>query len=59
MYVFHVCYSVFIVLLLCFPVMFLIGLLPQVNTFSMFVLEQVEIHIFGGNGECLPETFLC
>ena len=25
------------------------GLLPQVNTFTMYVLEQVEMHVFGGS----------
>ena len=36
--------------ILSFPIIFLFGLLPQINTFSMFVLEQLEIHVFGGNG---------
>ncbi|CAF4245156.1 unnamed protein product, partial [Rotaria magnacalcarata] len=26
-----------------------LGLLPQINTFFMYVLEQIDIHIFGGN----------
>ncbi|XP_032882712.1 pecanex-like protein 1 isoform X3 [Amblyraja radiata] len=34
---------------LCFPVIFFIGLLPQVNTFVMYLCEQFDIHIFGGN----------
>ena len=48
------------VFLLCFPLIFTWGLLPQVNTFTMYVLEQIEMHIFGGNGEytsltsCMP-----
>ena len=35
--------------ILFFPLIFVLGLLPQVNTFSMYVLEQIDIHIFGGN----------
>ncbi|KAI8505516.1 hypothetical protein Bbelb_167050, partial [Branchiostoma belcheri] len=37
------------VLLLCFPLVFVLGLLPQCNTFAMYLLEQVETHIFGGH----------
>lgn len=29
---------------------FLVGLLPQVNTFLMYALEQLDMHVFGGNG---------
>lgn len=36
-------------LLLAFPVLFTLGLYPQVNTFALYILEQVDIHIFGGN----------
>ncbi|XP_061913965.1 pecanex-like protein 1 [Entelurus aequoreus] len=32
----------------CFPITFLVGLFPQVNTFSIYLLEQVDIHLFGG-----------
>ncbi|XP_028678175.1 pecanex-like protein 1 isoform X2 [Erpetoichthys calabaricus] len=38
-----------IVFTLCFPVVFFIGLLPQVNTFVMYLFEQLDIHVFGGN----------
>ncbi|XP_052007085.1 pecanex-like protein 1 isoform X2 [Xyrauchen texanus] len=38
-----------IVFTLCFPVIFFIGLLPQINTFVMYLLEQLDIHVFGGN----------
>ncbi|XP_074658604.1 pecanex-like protein 1 [Tubulanus polymorphus] len=38
-----------IVLLLCFPILFTVGLLPQINTFLMYLLEQIDIHVFGGN----------
>uniref|UniRef100_UPI00398E78A5 pecanex-like protein 1 n=1 Tax=Pristiophorus japonicus TaxID=55135 RepID=UPI00398E78A5 len=33
----------------CFPVIFLMGLLPQINTFLTYLLEQVDMHIFGGS----------
>lgn len=36
--------------MLCLPLIFTFGLLPQVNTFGQYLLEQIEIHIFGGNG---------
>ncbi|XP_023334859.1 uncharacterized protein LOC111706259 [Eurytemora carolleeae] len=37
------------IILLAFPVIFTLGLLPQINTAAMFVLEQIDIQIFGGN----------
>ncbi|XP_034273577.1 pecanex-like protein 1 isoform X5 [Pantherophis guttatus] len=37
------------VFILCFPIVFFIGLLPQVNTFVMYLCEQLDIHVFGGN----------
>uniref|UniRef100_A0A3P8VGP3 Pecanex-like protein n=1 Tax=Cynoglossus semilaevis TaxID=244447 RepID=A0A3P8VGP3_CYNSE len=40
-----------IVFTLCFPIIFFMGLLPQVNTFVMYLFEQLDIHVFGGNGE--------
>ncbi|KAM9355876.1 pecanex-like protein 1 [Pholidichthys leucotaenia] len=38
-----------IIFTLCFPVIFFVGLLPQVNTFVMYLCEQLDIHVFGGN----------
>ncbi|KAM9777295.1 pecanex-like protein 1 [Neosynchiropus ocellatus] len=38
-----------IVFTLCFPVVFFMGLLPQVNTFLLYCLEQLDVHMFGGN----------
>lgn len=35
--------------ILFFPVIFVLGLLPQINTFLMYLLEQVDIHLLGGN----------
>uniref|UniRef100_A0A8C8XUR5 Pecanex-like protein n=1 Tax=Panthera leo TaxID=9689 RepID=A0A8C8XUR5_PANLE len=50
-----------IVFTLCFPIVFFIGLLPQVNTFVMYLCEQLDIHIFGGNdswdGQHIPVLF--
>ncbi|CAB1422891.1 unnamed protein product [Pleuronectes platessa] len=41
--------DLFIVFTLCFPIIFFVGLLPQVNTFVMYLFEQLDIHVFGGN----------
>jgi hypothetical protein len=38
--------------ILCLPVAFSIGLFPQINTFFMYVCEQVDMHVFGGNAVC-------
>lgn len=38
-----------LIIILGFPFLFCIGVFPQVNTFSIFLLEQIDIHIFGGN----------
>uniref|UniRef100_A0A673GMG9 Pecanex-like protein n=1 Tax=Sinocyclocheilus rhinocerous TaxID=307959 RepID=A0A673GMG9_9TELE len=43
-----------IVFSLCFPIIFLFGFLPQVNTFLMCLLEQVDMHIFGGTATTSP-----
>ncbi|XP_030604547.1 pecanex-like protein 1 [Archocentrus centrarchus] len=32
----------------CFPVTFLVGLFPQINTFTIYLLEQIDMHFFGG-----------
>ena len=37
--------------ILGFPLIFLVGLLPQVNTFLMYILEQLDMHAFGGTGK--------
>ncbi|XP_060032049.1 pecanex-like protein 3 isoform X7 [Erinaceus europaeus] len=41
---------------LCFPFIFLLGLLPQVNTCLMYLLEQVDMHGFGGTAATSPLT---
>uniref|UniRef100_H3AQ05 Pecanex-like protein n=1 Tax=Latimeria chalumnae TaxID=7897 RepID=H3AQ05_LATCH len=50
--------EVVIVFILCFPVIFLLGLLPQVNTFLMYLLEQVDMHAFGGTATTSPLSAL-
>lgn len=35
--------------LLLLPLAFSLGLLPQVTTFAMYLLEQLDMHVFGGN----------
>lgn len=34
----------------CFPVAFLVGLFPQINTFTIYLLEQIDMQFFGGTG---------
>lgn len=41
--------DVLVTFLLCFPIVFSLGLFPQINTFLMYLLEQIDIHVFGGN----------
>ena len=40
--------SVLLNILLCFPVIFSLGLLPQISTFVIYLFEQVDMHVFGG-----------
>lgn len=40
--------NAFLVFVLFFPLVFLVGLLPQCNTFIMYFLEAIDMHIFGG-----------
>ncbi|EDW82043.2 uncharacterized protein Dwil_GK25341 [Drosophila willistoni] len=48
------------ILLLCFPIVFSVGLCPQINTFLMYLLEQIDMHVFGGNAaSSLLGSFLC
>ncbi|ENN80228.1 hypothetical protein YQE_03347, partial [Dendroctonus ponderosae] len=48
------------VYILFFPLLFSFGLFPQINTFVMYFLEQVDIHVFGGNAMCnLIGSFYC
>uniref|UniRef100_A0A4W4EA06 Pecanex-like protein n=1 Tax=Electrophorus electricus TaxID=8005 RepID=A0A4W4EA06_ELEEL len=44
----------------CFPISFLLGLLPQINTFIIYVLEQIDMHLFGGTAATgLCSAFFC
>ncbi len=36
------------VFILFFPLLFAFGWLPQADTFVIFLLEQIDIHVFGG-----------
>jgi hypothetical protein len=36
------------ILTLCLPLLFTLGLFPQVNTFLICLLEQADMHLFGG-----------
>ncbi|XP_063116123.1 pecanex-like protein 2 isoform X3 [Cavia porcellus] len=38
-----------IVFLYCFPVISLLGLFPQINTFCTYLLEQIDMLLFGGS----------
>lgn len=52
--------DVLLYLILFFPILFSLGLLPQINTFTMYLLEQIDMHIFGGNAVCsLTASFYC
>ena len=46
-----VIFLLFIVFILFFPVIFTIGLLPQVDTFITYVCEQIDINVYGGTGK--------
>lgn len=47
------------IILLLFPILFSFGLFAQVNTFVMYALEQLDMHLFGGNAVCsLISAFL-
>ncbi|KAI4463394.1 pecanex [Holotrichia oblita] len=50
----------FITFILCFPFLFSLGLFPQINTFLLYFLEQIDMHIFGGNAmSSLYGSFYC
>lgn len=52
--------DILIYLLLFFPLLFSFGLLPQINTFTMYLLEQIDMHVFGGNAvSSLTASFYC
>lgn len=41
--------NVLLIFLLAFPLIFSLGLFPQINTFLMYLCEHIDIHLFGGN----------
>lgn len=46
--------------ILFFPLIFSLGLFPQINTFTMYLLEQIDMHLFGGNAmSSLLASFYC
>lgn len=56
---FHVLQELMATVLLLLPLLFSFGLFPQINTFLMYVLEQFDMHVFGGNAVCsLLSAFL-
>ncbi|KAK2706949.1 hypothetical protein QYM36_014846 [Artemia franciscana] len=38
-----------LLLILLFPIIFTLGVLPQISTFLVYILEQIDIHLFGGS----------
>uniref|UniRef100_A0A3B3WVW2 Pecanex-like protein n=1 Tax=Poecilia mexicana TaxID=48701 RepID=A0A3B3WVW2_9TELE len=54
-----ICYDVLsfvrdvLVFTYCFPFAFLVGLFPQINTFTIYLLEQIDMHFFGGTATSL------
>lgn len=45
--------------ILFLPILFCAGLFPQINTFMMYLCEQIEMNVFGGNAVCnLSYAFL-
>ncbi|XP_061395087.1 protein pecanex [Musca vetustissima] len=48
------------IFLLSFPLIFSLGLFPQINTFTMYLMEQIDMHVFGGNAAgSLVGSILC
>lgn len=46
--------------ILFFPLLFSLGLFPQINTFILYFLEQIDMYIFGGNAmSSLLSAFYC
>lgn len=41
-------YNILSIILLCLPLLFLFGLLPQCSTFLLCILENLDMHLFGG-----------
>lgn len=39
-------------MILALPVLFTAGLFPQINTCLMYLIEQIDMNVFGGNAVC-------
>lgn len=52
----RVIYETTKIVILSFPIIFSFGLLPQIDTFVTFLLEHIEIHVFGGSAATLGLT---
>ncbi|KAI4529470.1 hypothetical protein MG293_020718 [Ovis ammon polii] len=48
-----------IVFLYCFPAISLLGLFPQINTFCIYLLEQIDMLFFGGSGKSFTFCSFC
>ena len=44
------------VIVLCFPLIYILGALPQLSTFIIWLSEQVEMFFFGGTGNACVHT---
>lgn len=44
--------DIMLLLLIMLPILFSFGLFPQINTFLIYLLEQIDMHVFGGNAVC-------
>lgn len=56
---FKKCLEILEMILLFFPVIFTVGLLPQISTFCLCVMEQCDMYLFGGTAmNNLPGAFL-
>lgn len=44
----EILYNILSITLLCLPLLFLFGLLPQCSTFILCLLENFDMHLFGG-----------
>lgn len=47
------------VFLYCFPAISLLGLFPQIDTFCVYLLEQVDMLFFGGSGKSWTSHSSC
>ncbi|XP_059533758.1 pecanex-like protein 2 isoform X1 [Myotis daubentonii] len=45
--------------LYCFPAMSLLGLFPQINTFCVYLLEQIDMLVFGGSAVSGMTSAVC